>query len=181
MDALGTLQFDGGKTLAGYLILIALLPLAFKSPKTLAAPGLQILLVTLLSVGIIAFATFLLDLEFYLKSLSTIVIFGLINLLCTCIAEEAFMRLALQNEIQRAVGRYTRNPILREYGPLVFTTLIFLHTHSSTSAEISLLYAIAGFLYGLVYTLSKNILCSIGLHFLVNILHFSFLTYPISA
>ncbi|RYZ99332.1 MAG: CPBP family intramembrane metalloprotease, partial [Moraxellaceae bacterium] len=56
----------------------------------------------------------------------------------------------------------------------------FVLTHGVQGAEPTLVFALAGFVYGLIYTLTKSIAAAIAVHFFVNILHFSFFTYPLA-
>lgn len=106
--------------------------------------------------------------------------FGLVNLVVTCISEEAFMRLLVQAQIQNFISGAVKQKFWQELIPLVVATSLFTLIHFSSNLNVTLAYGLAGFLYGLVYSLTKNIWMCIAVHFGVNIIHFSFLTYPLA-
>ncbi|MFN5382224.1 MAG: lysostaphin resistance A-like protein [Alphaproteobacteria bacterium] len=60
---------------------------------------------------------------------------------------------------------------------LVASTTIFTLMHSGPISYLIVVF-IAGLFYGYAYQLTKRIEASILLHFLVNLIHFLFFTYP---
>ena len=102
--------------------------------------------------------------------------FFFFNLFVTCVAEEAFFRLVIQEKLAKYLP--TRYP---SHLAVFFTALIFMlaHFHTGVDAEKRLaLIFLAGFLYGAIYLRSKSLGSAIVSHFAINIIHFSFFTYP---
>lgn len=176
-----SLYFNTAKFLAGYIILYYLLSSSVSASAYLQSRSKQILLSLPSIVLILGIAYELLDLHLYTKPLKYIAMFGLVNLFVTCVAEEAFMRLLLQAQIQKMISVSVRQPLLQELIPLLITTLIFVLTHSVHGFNVIVTYTVAGFSYGLVYCLTKNLWACIGVHFGVNIIHFAFFTYPVAS
>ena len=97
----------------------------------------------------------------------------LTNLTIVCVAEEAFHRFFVLNSIQNAVtDKRISAPIA-----LVVSTTIFTLMHNGPLNYLIVVF-IAGLFYGYTYQLTKRIETSIILHFLVNLIHFMFFTYP---
>jgi uncharacterized protein len=171
------LSIDFGKGIAGFILLYLLWP-KLRANEFVASRLPSVLLLLLAPALIIGVAIPLLGLHFQPKAIEQIVQFAVVNLLVTCVAEEVFMRFLFQQNLRTAVASLTANRALQECVPLLLVTAIFVAIHSGISGAAIWLYVLAGFLYGLSYTLSKNILYPITVHFLVNLVHFSFLTYP---
>lgn len=167
-----------GKGICGFLLLYFL----WQKPRDnefIAAPKYQFLIVLLAPAVVIALAIPALGLHLQPKNFEQIALFSLGNLLIISVAEEAFMRLLLQQPLRNAIAVFTVNRWVQELVPLLVVTVIFVAIHSGLSGAAIWVYALAGFLYGLSYTLSKNIFYPIMIHFFVNQIHFSFLTYPL--
>ena len=101
---------------------------------------------------------------------SWIGLFALNNLLITCVSEEVFFRGYLQN-------------ILNRYGQfiaLVGSSLLFGLAHFSGGINLIILATIAGAFYGAIYLSTGRLYMAIISHFLFNIYHLIFYTYPIS-
>jgi uncharacterized protein len=171
------LFFDFAKGVAGFLLLYFLWPALHKN-EFVAIVRLSVLILLAAPVIIMSVAIPVLGLQWQLKSIEQILQFAVVSLLITCVAEEAFMRLLFQQNLRNIVASYTANHALHEIIPLVLVTFIFVAIHTGVGGTAVWVYALAGFLYGLSYTLSKNIFYPIAIHFLVNQIHFSFLTYP---
>ncbi|ACE82669.1 CPBP family intramembrane glutamic endopeptidase [Cellvibrio japonicus] len=165
------------KGLVGILLLALLWParreVDFRAPVSLR--WLVLLASPLLIVGV---AAPLLGLQWQPKLIEQIAIFAWANLLLTCVAEEAFLRLLLQLPMIRVLQAWTQHRWLQEALPLLLVTVIFVLIHSGLSGAAIWVYGLAGFLYGLSYTLSKNVFFPIAVHCAVNLLHFSLLSYP---
>ena len=167
-----------GKGMCGFLLLYFLWPTP-RDNEFVAAPKYQFLVALLAPAVVIALALPALGLHLQPKYFEQIMLFALGNLLIISVAEEAFMRLLLQQPLRNAIAVFTVNRWVQELVPLLVVTAIFVAIHSGLSGAAIWVYALAGFLYGLSYTLSKNIFYPIMIHFFVNQIHFSFLTYPL--
>lgn len=174
------LYLNIGKALAGYCIIFFLFSSARRNPGYITSIPRQLLLVMVLALLVLGVAVVLLNLQVHIKELNYILAFGVVNLFATCVAEEAFMRLLLQEQLKTFFARKIVNKFLQECLPLLMATIIFVLTHMVHGFEAVLVFALAGFTYGLIYTLTRNFFAAIAVHFLVNIIHFSFLTYPLA-
>lgn len=166
------------KALAGFLLLYLLWP-RLRNDEFVAQKGYSLAIVFIAPALVIGLAIPVLGLAWQPKAIGQILLFAAANLFIICVAEETFMRFLFQQNLRNAVARYTANRWLQELLPLLAVTIIFVAIHSGLSGAAIWIYALAGFLYGLSYTLGKNIIYPIVVHFLVNQIHFSFLTYPI--
>jgi len=98
------------------------------------------------------------------------------NLLVTCIAEEAFFRLVIQNGIHNLSKGF-----MQGWLAVFITAVIFMlaHFHTGVGAEKRLLLIfIAGLLYGGIYLKSKSFGSAVIAHFIINIIYFSFFAFP---
>lgn len=167
-----------GKGLCGFLLLYFLWAKP-RADEFVAARKYAIPVALLSPIVVIALAIFVLGLDVQIKTLQQIFLFALGNLLIISVAEEVFMRLLLQHPLRDAIASMSTSRWLQEWVPLLLVTAIFVAIHSGLDGAAIWIYALAGFLYGLSYTLSKNICYPIAVHFCVNQIHFSFLTYPL--
>lgn len=149
-----------------------------RDDEFVAPPKWQFALALLAPGLIIALAVPLLGLHLQPKLVEQMLLFAVVNLLIIALAEEVFMRLLLQQSLRNLLAAVTANRALQEIIPLLLVTVVFVLMHSGLSGTALWIYTLAGFLYGLSYTLSKNIGYPIMIHFWVNQLHFSLLTYP---
>ncbi|WP_049631135.1 CPBP family intramembrane glutamic endopeptidase [Cellvibrio sp. pealriver] len=172
------LSVDFAKGIAGFLLLYLLWPKRMAN-EWVADKWISALFVLLASLIIIGVAILVLGLQWQPKPIEQILQFAAVSLLITCLAEEVFLRFLFQHNLRNAVASVTANRALQEIIPLVLVTCVFVAIHSGLSGAAVWVYALAGFLYGLSYTLGKHIVYPIALHFLVNQIHFSFLTYPL--
>lgn len=175
-----SLYVNTAKLLAGYIIVYFLISSAIPSSIFIRSRFQQYAFAIALGVIVVLLASLLLGLEFHLKALNYIVMFGLANLLVTCVAEEAFMRLLLQAQLQKFISGKVKNVFWLEAIPLLIATLVFVVTHLATNLNAIIVFGLAGFTYGLVYSLTKNLWACVAIHFTVNIIHFSLLTYPVA-
>lgn len=178
------------KALAGFMVLAALLPFARAAQRESAHwqtrwktnTTLHICMACACVFLIVFNAWLVLGLDWHPKMGSFVLLFLLGNLLTTCVAEEAFMRLLMYEPIRVALLKVTKHklsPWVADGLVLVFLTLLFLVTHSLSSGALYWVFGVAGFIYGLVYVLTHNIWLTIAVHFGVNAVHFGFLTYPL--
>lgn len=175
-----SLYINIGKLLAGYVAVYLLMSSDVKVKPYIQNRAPQFALAVGLGLFVVLFAYFALGLGFYLKSLEYIALFALVNLLVTCVAEEAFMRLLLQAQLHKFLSGKHTNAFWLEAIPLLITTGIFALMHFSANVTVLGVFALAGFCYGLVYSLTKNVWACVAVHFTVNIVHFSLLTYPLA-
>lgn len=131
-----------------------------------------------IAAGVVAVmlpAMLILELNLAPKPGVYIALFLVSNLLLTCFSEEVFYRLLVQ---QPATAQ-----IQKKYYGAVFgvtcATAFFMLTHFTLNAELALVMGIAGFAYAMVFCLTNSVLASILTHFLVNAIHFAFLSYPL--
>lgn len=89
------------------------------------------------------------------------------NFFFVCIPEEVFFRGFIQKELSD-----------RPVSALAVSSLLFGVYHAHLGALMVLFSMLAGLFYGWIYWRSKRLEASIALHFLVNVAHFLFFTYP---
>jgi len=99
-----------------------------------------------------------------------------INLLLTCVSEEAFFRGFLQREAERLLDGRPRAATMA----VAASALLFGLAHVAGGGRYVLLATLAGTGYALVYQRTGRIETSILTHFGVNATHFLLFTYPAS-
>ncbi|WNO11034.1 CPBP family intramembrane glutamic endopeptidase [Teredinibacter sp. KSP-S5-2] len=175
-----SLDLNWAKAVAGYGLLIWF----YTRQKSLSLPkinpihstGMVILGVT---VTLIA-AIYLLNLEYQIKQPQYIWYFLLHNFFITCVVEEVFFRLVIQQKLETIANKQFKMQItIAKLLALSLTTLLFVLVHQLNSLKLIVVYALASLCYGLVFTFSRRLHLSIAMHFLVNAFHFSLLTYPL--
>ncbi|NHZ79372.1 CPBP family intramembrane metalloprotease [Massilia sp. CCM 8695] len=97
-----------------------------------------------------------------------------INLLFTCVTEEAFFRGFIQEQLTRAMRRWKAGPTIA----LCVAALLFGLAHARGGALLAGLAALAGLGYGYAYLRSKRIETAILTHLALNSIHFIAFTYP---
>lgn len=105
---------------------------------------------------------------------SSLLIWSCTNLLFVCVAEEGFFR----GFIQKYLCLVFQNI---KYGNLLaisIASILFGLAHYTGGVLYVLLAFIAGMGYGFIYFRTKRIESSIITHFLLNLIHFLFFTYP---
>ena len=172
------LSVDFAKGIAGFLLLYLLWPKRIEN-EWVAVKWISVLFVLFALLSIIGVAILVLGLQWQPKPIEQILQFAVVSLLITCVAEEVFLRFLFQQSLRNTIANFTESRALQEIIPLLLVTCVFVAIHSGLSGAAVWVYALAGFLYGLSYTLGKHIVYPIALHFLVNQIHFSFLTYPL--
>lgn len=104
----------------------------------------------------------------------SLLIWSCTNLLFVCVAEEGFFRGFIQKYLCLALQNI-------KYGNLLaisITSILFGLAHYAGGVLYILLAFIAGLGYGFIYFRTKRIESSIITHFLLNLIHFLFFTYP---
>lgn len=99
-----------------------------------------------------------------------------INLVITCVSEEALFRFFIQGSIASVLHRYRAGPFVAILIGAIFS--IFAHWNMIGMTNYIAATFVAGLFYGYVFHVTKRIEASILLHFMVNVLHFFFFTYP---
>lgn len=170
------INFD--KTLAGVLIL----GLAYRKPirtaaqlKTALSRSAVPLIVTLASVVVLGAA--LGYIRWDPKWTSQFWLWAAINLLSTCMSEEAFFRAFLQTEIERLTTKRQSGAIIA----IACSAVLFGLAHIAGGWRYVALATVAGAGYGTVFYRSRAIEASILAHFTVNAVHFLLFTYPAAA
>ena len=109
-----------------------------------------------------------------LPSFTLILLWMVKMLFFTVIAEEFFFRFFLQNNLTILFKKLKH----AEIWGLILTSMIFGLFHFSGGWAFAFLAFVSGLLYGGVYLKTKYIESAILLHFLVNLVHFFFFSYP---
>jgi membrane protease YdiL (CAAX protease family) len=97
---------------------------------------------------------------------------GILNLLTTCVSEEALFRGLLQTRLVDAAAQHG----LPAYPAILLTALIFGLSHVAGGPELVLLATLAGVGYGYAYHATRRIEAAILCHFIVNAGHFLLFT-----
>lgn len=100
-----------------------------------------------------------------------------VNLLCTCLSEEALFRGFIQRELAVALrGRYHGDALA-----VLVSAVLFGLAHMAGGWSYVFLSTVAGLGYAVVFRVTGRIEMSILAHFLLNATHFLLLTYPRAA
>jgi len=98
-------------------------------------------------------------------------LFALNNLLLTCVAEEVFFRGYIQQKVTKIFS-----PIIG----ICVASVLFGVAHFAGGVGYVIVATLAGILYGLVYNSTGKVSYAILIHFVVNLLHLFFFTYPLA-
>lgn len=99
-------------------------------------------------------------------------LFALNNLILTCVAEEAFFRGYIQQGLASRFNHWVA---------LIAAMLLFGLAHFAGGILLMLFAGLAGLCYGLAFLLSGRLWVAILFHFLFNMAHLVFFTYPVLA
>lgn len=97
-----------------------------------------------------------------------------INLLLTCVFEEALFRGVIQDRLSRMVA----NRLRWKWLPLLAASVLFGLAHAAGGPVLIVVSTMAGVGYGLAYAMSGRVEAAIVAHFTLNSLHFFCFTYP---
>ncbi|WP_036167651.1 CPBP family intramembrane glutamic endopeptidase [Massilia sp. 9096] len=100
-----------------------------------------------------------------------------VNLLSTCVTEEAFFRGFLLERMARGWSRWRHGRL----AALLASTLLFALAHAAGGAALVVLAGVAGLHYAAAYLVSRRIEGAILTHFALNAAHFLAFTYPVLA
>ena len=101
-------------------------------------------------------------------------VFLSINLLFTCVAEEAFFRGVIQERVAAALG----DQPWATYGVVALSAILFGLAHAGGGVAVVAVSTIAGVGYAAAYARSRSIESAILAHFMLNAIHFIGFTYP---
>jgi len=136
----------------------------FKQPFFIIICTVLATLTVALMIGLVGFSPKVPD--FWLAFIA-------INLLFTCVAEEAFFRGLLQTKLSQLITVKR----LAIFAPLI-TAAIFALAHFIGGWSYVLVSAVAGFGYSYVFYKTQRLEWAILCHWLVNVSHFFLFTYP---
>ncbi len=104
----------------------------------------------------------------------TTVLFLIINLFFTVMAEEAFFRGFLQSRFASSLARFRFGQLIA----VLCSALLFGAAHVAGSITYMFLASLAGFGYAYAYSVTQRIEAPIIVHFTLNAAHFVGFTYP---
>ena len=170
------INFD--KTLAGVL----LLGICYRRPITTLAQlkialGRAVVPMTVTIASVIVLGKALGYIQWDPKWTSQFWIWAAINLLSTCMSEEAFFRAFLQTGIERLAAKRASGVIIA----IISSALLFGLAHMAGGWRYVALASVAGAGYGTVFFRTRSIEASILAHFTLNAVHFLLFTYPAAA
>ncbi|OCQ22267.1 hypothetical protein A7985_10830 [Pseudoalteromonas luteoviolacea] len=99
------------------------------------------------------------------------------NLFITCYAEEAFFRGFLQSQMQKIELHHRFGQSIT----VVFSGLLFGIVHLPGGLAYTVIASLLGLGCAYAYQKTNNILVPIYIHFMFNLMHFCFFTYPFLA
>lgn len=108
------------------------------------------------------------------KLLAYTPVYLVLNLLFTCVMEEAFFRGFIQEQLARAMARWKAGPAIA----MGVAALLFGLAHARGGWLFAGLATLAGLGYGYAYLRSKRIETAILTHLALNGIHFIAFTYP---
>lgn len=130
--------------------------------------ALPVIIVTITVLTLIALYSGFVQWDFKWPSFAWIWIIN--NLFLVCVSEEAFFRGLVQVKLSKWLSG--------NMAILISASIFGIVLHYRGGLFYSLLAVVAGIGYGFVYNKTKSIEITIITHFLVNLFHFSLLTYP---
>jgi membrane protease YdiL (CAAX protease family) len=101
-------------------------------------------------------------------------VFLVVNLLFTCVAEEAFFRGVLQERLATALARVR----FGEPVAILCSALLFGLAHAAGGPRYALFATLSGFGSAYAYSITRRIEAPIITHFMLNAVHFIGFTYP---
>ncbi len=171
-----TLYLNFDKPFVGFFVLAFSLPL-LSSFKQMFKVAIPLSILGMIVIGLLAVFGNLVAWD--PKFPSSFWLFALDNLFLVAIPEEAFLRGFVQNEVFRWFGG---NGKWAGFAAVFLTAILFAALHIKWVASwpfLGLIF-VAGLVYGAIYQITRSIEASMLCHFLVNIVHFTLFTYPLS-
>lgn len=102
-----------------------------------------------------------------------LIVWGPVNLLTTCLSEEAFFRGLIQRELHAALHHRHAGTIA-----VAVSAASFGVAHAAGGWEYVVLAALAGVGYAVAYQRTGRLEMAVLTHFTVNLVHFVLFTYP---
>ncbi|AMC35968.1 CPBP family intramembrane glutamic endopeptidase [Janthinobacterium sp. B9-8] len=168
-----TLYANFDKGIAGLLLLVLFCRKA-TSFAGLKSDFHRSWLIVFATIGLLSTAGLLSQFfRFDFKLPAATVVFAVVNLLLTCVAEEAFFRGVVQESLHRISSKPSGSVLA-----VAASALFFGLAHFAGGAMYMALASLAGLGYALVYQQSRRIEMAILLHFGFNLIHFLCFTYP---
>ncbi|ASK29367.1 hypothetical protein CEY12_04305 [Chryseobacterium sp. T16E-39] len=164
-----TMYFNIDKTLAGLILLLFVVPQGDRFKSALKKSGSLVVMAILLLMGLTLLFNFVkIDVKFH----QYFIIWAINNLLFVVMAEEVLFRGFFQRHL--SLLNIKNSGIIAVFvAALSFGALHWL------GGLLYVVYAsIAGVMYGWIYQRSKNIALNIISHFVLNLIHIIFFTYP---
>ena len=170
------INFD--KVIAGLLILGIWYRKLLRQPAQLQLALHRAVLPTLITIAlVIALGRVLGYIQWDPKWSPHFWLWAAINLLATCMSEEAFFRAFLQTEIERLLAKRPGAAIIA----IACSAVLFGIAHIAGGWQYVALASVAGLGYGTVFYRTRSIEASILTHFTLNAVHFLLFTYPAAA
>lgn len=167
-----TLYLNFDKTIAGLLIIGLTLPRVNSLANlTLMLKQVFVRLPLVLLIILILSYTFG-YVRFEPKLAPQLWLWMISNLFFTCIAEEGLFRGFFQEYLSSFKYKYA------EYVAIVIPALFFGAIHFPGGIKYVILATVAGSLYGWIYKVTRRIEASMLAHFMLNLIHILFFTYP---
>ncbi|ERT12230.1 CAAX amino protease [Photorhabdus temperata J3] len=164
-----SMYFNFDKALIPFLLLCCMPGLFTTKPLAKVRPYAWIILTVAIPV-LLGIATALGGLAIELHMPQWLPMFILTNIFFVSLAEEALFR----GYIQQRLSQWT-NP----YVALIITALIFGGAHFAGGLLLMIFATLAGLIYGLAWMWSGRLWVAVGFHFVLNLVHLLFFTYPI--
>jgi len=166
-----SLYFNFDKTLVGIFIVTW----GYKAMKINPKQLFKLLVINLLAMSFLflGLATILGYSQFEPKLPGFTVVWILVNLFSTCLAEEAIFRKLIQQKLQDTLSGKYANII-----SVIIASLLFGLAHYNGGITYIILASIAGLFYGYMYFKTKRIESSMLLHVSFNLIHLLLFTYP---
>jgi membrane protease YdiL (CAAX protease family) len=101
-------------------------------------------------------------------------VFLVVNLLFTCVAEEAFFRGFLQEQLAKALDRVRYGELLA----IASSGLLFGLAHATGGSRYMMLATLSGLGCATAYSITRRVEAPIITHFMLNAVHFIGFTYP---
>ncbi len=111
-----------------------------------------------------------------LKISKYLIIWAINNLFFVCFAEEVFFRGIIQTHFISLLAKYRLPAIV----PIIITSLFFGMAHIKGGALYAIFATVCGIFYGYTYHSTGRIFAAILVHFMLNLCHFIFFSYPAS-
>jgi len=163
------------KVVAGILILGLVNTARVRSSGELAATLRSAAPVFLLTLAAVMACALLLGyVRFDPKWTTLFLLWAPVNLLFTCLSEEAFFRGFVQHELARAI----KQPKLAIAISVTASAVLFGLSHFGGGWMYVLAGTVAGFGYAYAYHRTQRIEAAMAVHFGVNAVHFLCFTYP---